>query len=65
MLDVPVEFNEKDFELNSPDLEAVKEIFQELEFRRLTENLIKTFANHQDSQTTEQILRYFTSRSLK
>ena len=49
MLDVPVEFDEHDFELNSPDLDAVKEIFQELEFRRLTENLINTFANHQDS----------------
>ncbi len=49
MLDVPVEFNDHDFELNSPDLDAVKEIFQELEFRRLTENLVNTFANHQDS----------------
>ena len=44
MLDVPVEFNEEDFELNSPDIEQVKEIFQELEFRRLTENFLKTFA---------------------
>ncbi|NNK82364.1 MAG: DNA polymerase I, partial [Flavobacteriaceae bacterium] len=35
LLDVPVEFNEKDFELNHPDLDAVQEIFQELEFRRL------------------------------
>ncbi|MCF6294566.1 MAG: DNA polymerase I [Flavobacteriaceae bacterium] len=43
MLDVPVEFDEHDYELNSPDIERVKEIFQELEFRRLTENLIKTF----------------------
>ena len=49
MLDVPVEFDEHDFELNSPDLEAVKEIFQELEFRRLTDNLVNTFVNHQDS----------------
>ena len=49
MLDVPVEFNEHDFELNHPDLEAVQEIFQELEFRRLAENLTKTFANHIDS----------------
>jgi len=44
LLDVPVDFNEKDFELNTPDIEKVKEIFQELEFRRLTENLIKTFS---------------------
>src|SRR5690606_37522713 len=40
MLDVPVEFDEKDFELNTPDLPKVQEIFQELEFRRLAENLM-------------------------
>ncbi|MEM6687711.1 MAG: 5'-3' exonuclease H3TH domain-containing protein, partial [Bacteroidota bacterium] len=44
MLDVPVEFNEDDFEMCDPDLEAVKEIFNELEFRRLLDNLIKTFS---------------------
>jgi len=49
MLDVPVEFDEHDFELNHPDLDAVQEIFQELEFRRLAENLAKTFASHEDS----------------
>ncbi len=49
MLDVPVEFDETDFELNHPDLDAVQGIFQELEFRRLAENLTKTFANHVDS----------------
>jgi len=44
MLDVPVEFHEEDFELNTPDIPKIKEIFGELEFRRLTENLVKTFA---------------------
>ena len=44
MLDVPVEFHEKDFELDKPDIEKVTEIFNELEFRRLTENFVKTFA---------------------
>lgn len=43
MLDVPVEFHEENFELNTPNIEKVKEIFTELEFRRLTENLVKTF----------------------
>lgn len=43
MLDVPVEFHEQDFELNMPDMEKVKAIFQELEFRQLTENFLKTF----------------------
>lgn len=44
MLDVPVEFDAKDFELDHPDIEKVKEIFQDLEFRRLTDNFIKTFS---------------------
>jgi len=43
MLDVPVEFHFDDFELNTPDIPKVTEIFGELEFRRLTDNLIKTF----------------------
>ena len=44
LLDVPVEFNAKNFELDQPDHEKVNEIFQELEFRRLIENFRKTFA---------------------
>ena len=44
LLDVPVEFDEADFEMCDPDVEAVKNIFQELEFRRLTDNFLKTFA---------------------
>lgn len=53
MLDVPVAFDEKDFELNHPDIEAVKAIFQELEFRRLTENFLKAF-NAQDNPIETQ-----------
>ncbi len=52
MLDVPVEFNAKDFELDHPDIEKVKEIFQELEFRRLTDNFIKTFTSESDNSAT-------------
>ena len=43
LLDVPVEFDAKNFELDKPDHEKVNEIFQELEFRRLIENFRKTF----------------------
>ncbi|TRZ46377.1 DNA polymerase I [Robertkochia solimangrovi] len=43
LTDVPVTFHEEDFELNTPDFDKVKEIFQELEFRRLAENLMRTF----------------------
>ncbi len=43
MLDCPVEFHEKEFELNSPDFQKVTDIFQELEFRRLLENMNRIF----------------------
>lgn len=44
MLDVPVTFDAKDFTLDEPDLEKVKELFNELEFRQLLTNFLKTFA---------------------
>ncbi len=50
LLDVPVDFNEKDFEMSDPDIEGVKGIFQELEFRRLTENFLKTFAEGNNNE---------------
>ena len=52
MLDVPVTFDATDFELNHPDVERVKEIFQDLEFRRLTENFLKTFNVNGDNETS-------------
>ena len=59
LLDVPVEFDAKYFEMESPDQEKVAAIFQELEFRRLMENFNKTFNNKvkEESQTqvTEQV----------
>ncbi|MDT7831067.1 DNA polymerase I [Flavobacteriaceae bacterium S356] len=54
MLDVPVEFHQEDFEMCMPDIHATKEIFNELEFRRLTDNFEKTFAPPEEStQKTE------------
>ena len=44
MLDVPVTFNAKNFELNQPDIEKVTALFSELEFRNLLTNFTKTFA---------------------
>ena len=44
MLDVPVTFNAKDFELDQPDIEKVTALFSELEFRNLLTNFTKTFA---------------------
>jgi len=44
ILDVPVTFNAKDFTLDQPDIKKVTEIFNELEFRNLLSNFLKTFA---------------------
>ena len=54
MLDVPVEFNAKDFELDQPDIEKVKSIFQDLEFRRLTDNFVKTFTSENPATSLQQ-----------
>ena len=43
MLDVPVQFDANDYKLSDPDVPAVSELFQELEFRRLSETFIKVF----------------------
>ncbi|MCB0462904.1 MAG: DNA polymerase I [Flavobacteriaceae bacterium] len=56
MLDVPVTFDAKDFELDHPDIQKVTEIFQELEFRRLTENFLKTFSAEASEPSTETTL---------
>ncbi|MCH4553986.1 DNA polymerase I [Aestuariibaculum lutulentum] len=44
MLDVPVEFDEHDFEMSTPDIEKVTTIFNDLEFRQLLTNFLKTFS---------------------
>ena len=53
MLDVPVEFDAKDFEMSQPDIPKVTEIFQELEFRRLIDNFNKTFSAEATAPKTE------------
>ncbi|MEZ4793460.1 MAG: DNA polymerase I [Gelidibacter sp.] len=56
MLDVPVEFCEKDFEMSEPDIEKVTNIFQELEFRQLLANFQKTFSVEVASVTSDTTL---------
>ncbi|WP_435414318.1 DNA polymerase I [Polaribacter aestuariivivens] len=53
MLDVPVTFNAEDFELDQPDVEKVTEIFNELEFKNLLTNFLRTFATETTTNTTE------------
>ena len=54
MLDVPVEFHEEDFEFSQPNMPEVTTLFNELEFRRLAENLAKTYANSTAAKTVQQ-----------
>ena len=43
LTDAPVEFCETDYIVDRPDFDKVKEIFTELEFRRLLENIYRTY----------------------
>lgn len=43
LTDAPVEFCEKEYNVDQPDFDKVQEIFTELEFRRLLENLYRTY----------------------
>lgn len=48
--DAPVEFEEEKYDLEIPDFEKVKEVFDEIEFRRLYENLYRAFAPSKDAE---------------
>ncbi|WP_271407005.1 DNA polymerase I [Tenacibaculum soleae] len=54
MLDVPVEFHQEDFEMCQPNIEATKEIFTDLEFRRLTDNFLKTFGTIENTSEVKK-----------
>ena len=51
LLDCPVQFNEKDFELSHPDVEKTDEIFQELEFRQMKAQFDKLFGSGNEYDT--------------
>ncbi|WP_456420365.1 DNA polymerase I, partial [Lutibacter sp.] len=57
LLDCPVQFHEKDFELNHPDFNKTTEIFKELEFRRIADSLPKifeSFPKHEEQTKKEK-----------
>lgn len=49
LLDCPVQFDEKDFELSKPDIEKTDEIFLELEFRQLKTQFDKLYGSGNES----------------
>ncbi|WP_420552102.1 DNA polymerase I [Tenacibaculum aiptasiae] len=59
MLDVPVELEQDKLIFEQPDIQKTTEIFNELEFRRLSDNFLKTFgakpvAEESSSKTTKK-----------
>ena len=52
MLDVPVQFDADDYKLSEPDVPAVSKLFQELEFRRLSETFTKVFKSTEIAPAT-------------
>jgi len=54
MLDCPVQFNEQDYILTTPDFQKVNDILQELEFRRTLETINKLFKQPQETVVTEK-----------
>ena len=54
VLDVPIEFNEEDLLLKEPNVDFLKELFDELEFRRFAQRLFTDLSvKQEDKQTTE------------
>lgn len=54
LLDVPVQFNAKDYELSQPDATAVSSLFEELEFRRIAENFKKIFTPQENEDSSQK-----------
>lgn len=52
--DAPVEFHQEQYDLEIPDFEKVREVFDEIEFRRLYENLYRAFNQSQEPRTENQ-----------
>ncbi len=55
ILDCDVTFNAEDYELVAPDEGKVRTIFEELEFRRLTDQFVKIFSKEDPSTPQEAI----------
>ena len=48
ILDVPINYDFKNFKLENPNTQKIKEIFDELEFLRMKENFFKIFSDKKD-----------------
>lgn len=57
ILDVPIEYDLKSFKFQNPDENKIKEIFRDLEFKRMTENFMKIFSFEEESVGKVEIQR--------
>lgn len=60
LCDAPIEFHQEQYDLETPDFEKVKEVFDEIEFRRLYENLFRAFAPTTETSNNDpnKVTRY-------
>jgi len=63
ILDCPVRFDPKNFELNIPDYQKVAELFNELEFKRMAEQFQRVFAKANWTEATSVPTTQTTSKS--
>ena len=49
LLDVPIEYNFESFKIEQPNIDKIKELFAELEFKRMTESFLKIYQNKPES----------------
>lgn len=56
LCDAPIDFIQEQYDLDEPNFDLVKEIFDEIEFRRLYENLYRAFNENQETRNKNQDL---------
>lgn len=64
MIDVPIEIDEEDFKMCEPNIEKIKEVFTELEFRNLAKRIIGEEIVVSKTSSTETQLDLFSSQSM-
>ena len=60
--DAPIEFHQEQYDLETPDFEKVKAVFEEIEFRRLYENLYRAFQKPEDGSPKSEDLKTSSSQ---
>jgi DNA polymerase-1 len=58
LLDCPVQFNETDYELSTPDVEKTDALFNELEFRRMAEQFDAIFKKGETAPVVDEAKLY-------